>query len=414
MFEDKITSAPLDFDSSQINSAFDREIDTKRMPIGREKWRKKLEESPNLVDCLILCYLGIITLRLPVTPGDFYAWTTDGKLAFRRAIKHLPSAIRDRLPAEFHASLAPDSLLNLEIFFLKLTNLEMAFEKEFGILWPPLNVPLLLFRYLKELALPLEIYSATISLGNLLGFDFALHTEVSSNSLVRHIPEAQLASCLVVCVKLFFPFEGERRFPKSRSEPAAVSLEWSNWCTIIDDAHLTRREDTSKCSMEELTNLQEKDVFAMTEDQMDQYLDFYLDNFIDKAQVEANTANDDFQDAIFRMFPVTAAEKPVRNEPSNSEESEKLMEAVRAVQGRMKPNPVVVEDEDGREILRPGQNYVMFAKESSLPEHAGVFFREVARVVGLSLDMLCKAVFSTEMRVEKRVKAQRRQRKKAS
>jgi RNA polymerase I-specific transcription initiation factor RRN7 len=400
-FEGKITSERQEFDSSQAVPTSESETDGETNSLAFENRKKKLKDTPNVMDSLVLCYLGIVTLRLPVTPGDMYAWTTDGKLAYRRAIKLLPAAMRERLPAYYHVALDPNSLLSLRRFYSTLIDLEVGFEKEFGILWPPLNSPVLLFRYLKELALPLELYDASIRLGSLLEYDFALHTDGKTALGIRHVPEAQLIACLVVCVKLFYPFDGERRYPKSTSEPAATAMSWGNWCTIISNAKLKSREGDSRYTMEELTKLEEKDVLSMTGNQIDQYLDFYLGNFLDETHIEANEASDNFHNALCSMFPVTTSVAPQKNRRIDGTGSEKQLETVRAVQGRMRTNPVVAEGEEGSEIQRPGQSYVSYKKESNLPEHADVFFEEVARVAGLSLDMLVMAVFYTERRVEK-------------
>ncbi|KAF2684016.1 hypothetical protein K458DRAFT_487550 [Lentithecium fluviatile CBS 122367] len=401
-FEHKITSERQEFDSSQAFNASDTETNPDIGLLDPGSRKKKLKDTPNLTDCLALCYLGIITLRLPVTLGDIYEWTTDGKMAYRRAIKLLPIAMRDRLPANYHAILDPNSLLSLGRFCSTLMDVQVGFEREFGILWPPLNAPVLLFRYLQELALPLELYDAAIRLGNLLEYDFALHTEGTSKLGVRHMPEAQLIACLVVCVKLFYPFDGERRYPKSTSEPTATTLNWEGWSTIIKSARLQDRGgNDSRYTMEELTNLQEKDVFAMSGNQLDQYLDFYLSNFLDETHIEANEASDDFCNALYRMFPISRDGDLIHGQQSNETGMKQTLRAVRQVQRGMKPNPVVADDEGGFGIQRPGQGYVSYKKESSLSEHAEVFYKEVARVAGLPLDMLIMAVFFTERKIEK-------------
>jgi RNA polymerase I-specific transcription initiation factor RRN7 len=233
---EKIASGDQESESqSQVYNTLESEDDdttnhergTISTPKGRDK---KLQGTPNLYDCLALCYLGISTLRLPMTPGDIYAWVTDGKMAYRRAIKLLPLAMKDRLPSSYHAVLDPQTMMSYKRFYTTLTNLEISFEKEHGVQWPALNVQLLLFRYLKELALPLELYDATLRLGDLLGYTFAFRYDGRQNLGVRHLPEAQLIGCLVLCVKLLHPFDKVRRAPHSSSEPTAVLMNWKQLC----------------------------------------------------------------------------------------------------------------------------------------------------------------------------------------
>tara|TARA_R110002003_G_scaffold296_13_gene18725 strand:- start:21271 stop:21729 length:459 start_codon:yes stop_codon:yes gene_type:complete len=84
---DRIASAYQESDSqSQVFSTLESEeseiTDNERGIMSAPRDRdKKLQGAPNLYDCLVLCYLGISTLRLPITPGDIYAWTTDGDMA---------------------------------------------------------------------------------------------------------------------------------------------------------------------------------------------------------------------------------------------------------------------------------------------------------------------------------------------
>ena len=210
----RVSGESQGYDSqSQAFSTSENESNSDEDKIRSVRREKKVKGSPTLLDCLGLCYLGIITLRLPITPGDIYKWITEDKMAYRRAIKHLPVAMRDRLPAYYHAVLDPNGILTFKRFYVAMVDLQIGFEERHGILWPSLNVPLLIYRYLKELALPLELYDATIKLGDLLEYDFALHAEDKGRVSIRHLPEAQLIACLVVCVKLIYPFDGVSRFP---------------------------------------------------------------------------------------------------------------------------------------------------------------------------------------------------------
>jgi len=385
-------------------SATDNERGTVSTPKGRDK---KLNGAPNLYDCLALCYLGTSTLRLPITPGDIYAWTTGGKLAYRKAIRLVPLLMRDRLPPSYHAVLDPPKLLRHRRFYTTLTNLEISFEKDHGILWPPLNAPLLLFRYIKELALPLELHDATMRLGELLGHDFSFQYDGRKTLGLRHLPEAQLIGCFVVCVKLFYPFDKVRRSPKSSSEPAATVTDWKKWCKHMHAAKQNQGEGTSDLTIEELTKVQEDDVFEMKPDQLDQYLNFYNDTFLDDAEIQRTKNNDDFKNALYNMFPIDGDQQRPSTQPSEGASHEKKLETVRAVHSNMKTRVVVGDAEDGSPTLRPGQMYPVWKREQDLPDRAAMFYDEAARLAGFSVDMLVTAVFMTEARVEKWRRKQR-------
>jgi RNA polymerase I-specific transcription initiation factor RRN7 len=408
---DRIASGGQENDSQQsqvfntLESEDDQTTDNERGTISTPKGRdKQLHDTPNLYDCLALCYLGMTTLRIPITPGDIYAWTTDGKMAFRRAIKLLPLAMKDRLPSTYHAVLDPQTMLNYKVFYKTLTNLEISFEKDHGVQWPALNVPLLLFRYIKQLALPLEIYDATQRLAELLGHEFVFRYGGRHRLGIRHLPEAQLIACLIVCVKLFYPFDRVRRTPESASESSAVLMDWKKWCKEMIAVKKKQREGHSGFTTEELTKLKENDVFEMTPNQLDQYLDFYADTFIDDAEVERTKENDDFRNALYGMFPIDDKEHQAPVQLSDGISHASMLDTVKAVHGSMK-TAAVVGNESG--ALRPGQMYPIWKDSQDLPKRADMFFEEAAQLAGFSLDMLIMAVFFTEARIEKWRRKQR-------
>ncbi|KAH7071933.1 hypothetical protein BKA63DRAFT_60432 [Paraphoma chrysanthemicola] len=407
---EKIATANDDSDSqSQVFSTLESEeseaTDNERGKTSAFKNRdKKLDGAPNLYDCLVLCYLGISTLRLPITPGDIYAWTTDGNMAFKAAIRLLPLAMRDRLPASYHAVLDPQTLMRHKRFYTTLTDLEISLEKEHGIIWPALNVPLLLYRYIKDLALPLELYDSTMRLGELLGHDFAFHYHGRSQMGIRRMPEAQLIGCLIVCVKLFYPFDKYRRYLNSPSEPAATVLDWKKWCEHMKTARLEQQQGRPGFTTQELTELQESDVFDMRPDQLDQYLDFYAESFLDNAEIQRTKEGDEFRNALYGMFPIEGKERNPSVKLGDVSSLERTLETVKAVHSDMKTRDVVSEEQAA---LSPGQMYPIWKQLEDMPKRSVLFYEEAARLSGLSMDMLVKAVFFTEARIEKWRRKQR-------
>ncbi|KAH7371389.1 hypothetical protein BKA66DRAFT_572882 [Pyrenochaeta sp. MPI-SDFR-AT-0127] len=417
-FGDRIASNDPEVDSqpqSQVFNTMESEesdtADNERGLLKRLRGRdRKLTGAPNLKDCLALCYLGILTLRLPITPGDIYAWVTDGKMAYRRAIKRLPLAMRDRLPPAYHAVLDPNTQLSYKRLYTTITDIQISLEKDHGLLWPALNVPVLLFRYLKELALPLELYDATIRLGDLLGHDFALHYNRKKRLGIRHLPEAQLIGCVVVCVKLLYPFDDERRYPKTVLEPTATTFNWRDWHDQMRAVGMKQRGSRECLTTEELTMLNEKDVLSMQPDQMDQYLDFYAETFLDDAEIQRTKDADDFRNALYNMFPIDGREQHLHSQLSDKPPYQQRLEVIKAVHSGMKPVAVKSDEKAGQDALRPGQMYVSWKNEQDIPEQAQAFYKEAARLAGLSMDMLVKSVFFTEARIEQwRRKQTRRQ-----
>lgn len=393
-----------DSQQSQVFNTLETDDDTDdargtlRTPKGRDR---KLSGVPNLIDGLALCYLGILTLRLPITPGDIYEWVTEGKLAYGGAIRHLPLSMRDRLPPSYHATLNPNALLSYKRFYATVTDLQISFTNDQKIAWAPLNYHLLLFRYLKQLALPLEVYDVTLRLSKLLGHDFVLHQDGKKRLGIRHLPEAQLAGCLVVCIKLLYPFDGKQRHPRSAAEPTVAAVDWGRWHKQSQLVKEEQKDCNQRYTVEELTKLEEKDVLDMTPDHLDQYLDFYADTVLDYAEIQRTKETDDFRNAMYGMFPIEGVSEALARLAVDDKQLKDEMDTVRAVHGSMEARPSVSDEEGGRGILRPGQAYSTYKKESDLPQHARAFYVDVAKLAGLSMDMLIMAVFFTEARIEK-------------
>jgi RNA polymerase I-specific transcription initiation factor RRN7 len=268
-------------------------------------------------------------------------------------------------------------------------------------------VPLLLFRYLKELALPLELYDATKRLGDLLGYDFAPHYDGKKRLGIRHLAEAQLVSCLIICIKILYPLDDEKRFPKSSSEPTAAVMNWQAWCEQMEANKEARRGSSGRFTIEDLTKVQGKDVFQMDPQDMDQYLDFYANTFLDNAEIQRTRDVDDFRNALYDMFPIDTETEHTPQEMSQGLPLGQKLEAVKTVHGAMNTVPVVAEDDT--EVLRAGHAYPIWKTEKDLPNAAQILYGEAAKIAGLSVNMLTLAVVFTEARVEQWKKAQERQ-----
>ncbi|KAF2736775.1 hypothetical protein EJ04DRAFT_432380 [Polyplosphaeria fusca] len=360
----------------------------------------KLNNTPGLIDCLALCYLGITTLRLDTTPGDICDWTINDKMPYHRAIKYLPKSMKDRLPSGYHAVLDPNSLLNIERFYSVLLDIASSLQKEHGIKWPPLNHPLLLARYIQELALPLELYHATTELARVLDYSLALSESNTGKSRVQHLPEAQLASCLVVCTKLAYPFDRRQRHPQTMGEAAAVALDWEKWLAHVDKSSEGDNEVPRKLTSKELATVQEADIFEMADNQLDEYLDWYQDTFIDQDKHEV----DEYRKDLYSWFPIDrdrSAHSP--QEQDTESKTQRQLKAVSAVHGTMQPIRII-KDTEGDDVVRPGQHYTYYRNLEELPDHARKFYEMVAKVAGLSLEMLVMAVFFAETAIEKRRK----------
>ena len=202
------------------------------------------------------------------------------------------------------------------------------------------------------------------------------------------------------------------RYARSITEPAATAMDWAAWSNLIQEASTVKRDGKHRYTTEQLAKMEENDVFSMSSDQLDQYLDFYLANFLDETHLQANGAVDDFQDAMYAMFPVTPETNTQSQVPFANQQYSRKLELVKAVHNTTK-EAIVISDEDVMDDagpLRPGARYVEYTKESVLPENARHFFAEAAKIAGLTVDMLIRCV----RHIERKIVREQGRRKKGS
>ncbi|KAF2010423.1 hypothetical protein BU24DRAFT_378431 [Aaosphaeria arxii CBS 175.79] len=399
--EEKIGESQAHSSQSQLftsSASEGEETESEKRTTSREK---KLSHAPSLMDTLALCYLGIITLRLPLTIGDFHTWVVDGKLAYWGALKLLPEAMAQKLPASYHSLLFPNAAFKVNRFVDTITNTTINLGQEYGVTWPRLNYPLLLFRLLKELALPLELYEATIRLARLIDYNFTHPKVFEAYSGIARLPEAQLISCLVVSVKLLYPFDGIRRYPNHDSEPAATCMNWKTWHHHVSSVRTQQSGQANAYTKADLMAIQEKDIFSMSEDQLDQYFDWYQGDLLDSNHTVQNK-DTNFRNALYELFPVDAAHSSQPPQSvSQTPTHQHTLEVTKFVHEDLKSRGPVDQDGAQSNVKRPGDGYVYYKDVESMPEPAKRFFEASVRITGLDMDMLIRAVLLTEKKVQR-------------
>jgi len=284
----------------------------------------------------------------------------------------------------------------------------LLFARECGMHVPELNAPLLIHRMMRELALPLELYPAVKRLMKIIPAERG-EQRLKKLNLLEH-PEVYLSSLLVVAVKLIFPFDGLKRYPRTSKEFAATAMDWEHWAQTLSPPRQTLA-DKENMSYSAAMSVSEQDVMDMSASQLDSYLDFFGQTFIEpETQDEDERYKVDFR-LRWELFPTShttkaperhgdpAAEAQKRYEIQWERESQKIQE----VQGRLKQRTAVTDAEAeglGREVRRPGSVYPRYSSEEELTGPARLLFEKVADLVGLKLITLIKGVLAVERRLE--------------
>ncbi|KAH9204453.1 hypothetical protein DL95DRAFT_471482 [Leptodontidium sp. 2 PMI_412] len=358
--------------------------------IGSRRSKKSAvteEKLPRLIETLALCYLGTLLLKMPVTVEDFHRWALQDRITYNRAIKEVPKEMRSKLPAHFHAALEIKAPLDGTRLHTTVVSLAEFFNLEFEMEFPRLNVPLLIFRYMTELCLPVELYPAIRRLETLLEVDFSHHSHRKRTAEPTPHPEIRLMGLIVIATKLAHPFDDVDRIPESYSDPSAVKMNWPQW------AKSTSRNPPRGLARGEAIKVIDTDVWNMNAQKLDDYLDWYQNTWIDDRDPKVS-------EQILQIFPLDDLPPQPDAEDSCLEQD---IASLKDVQGSLflqEPQPI--EDGDtSEEVVRAGELYKRYRSEEELPKEAKAFFELAASKVGVSLGKLLRTVFRLEVQLER-------------
>ncbi|KAJ5052078.1 uncharacterized protein L3040_001838 [Drepanopeziza brunnea f. sp. 'multigermtubi'] len=377
------------FSSQSEGETTDTDATTRRGH-GSRRRRKGLgteELLPTLIETLGLCYLGILLLKMPLGLGDIYKWATQDGIPYNRAIKEVPRDMRSKLPAHYHSALEIRAPLRGSALYDSVSELIDFYNSEFEMSFPSLNAPLLIFRYLRDLCLPVEIYAAVRRLATLLEIDFSYPAQRRKSYRFNAYPEIQLASLVVIATKLAHPFDNITRAPESYSDPSAVRIDWARWTK----ATATNEPQKGFKRGDEIM-VTDTDVWNMNAEKLDDYLDWYQNTWIDDREQK-------FPGQILQLFPLDdISPRPVEEDT----ETERQVARLKAVQRSLicQSPHTIDENEDVEGIRRAGELYKRFRTEDELPGPARLFFQLAASKAGITLRMLVKYVFRLEVKLE--------------
>ncbi|KAL2061708.1 hypothetical protein VTL71DRAFT_7086, partial [Oculimacula yallundae] len=358
--------------------------------IGSRRSRRSAvteDKVPKLIETLALCYLGTLLLKIPVTVGDIHRWATQDRIIYNRAIKEVPKEMRVKLPAHFHAALEIRAPLEGAKLHSGVASLIEFYSKEFEMEFPKLNIPLLTFRFMKDLYLPVELFPGIRRLESLLEMDLSYHSLTTRTSEATSYPEVQLMGLIIIATKLVHPFDNVDRVPKSYSDPSAVKIDWRQW------VRSTSQDPVRGLAKGEAINIKDIDVWNMDAKKLDDYLDWYQNTWIDDRDPKIS-------EQILQIFPLDDLPPPPNEETSRHDED---VTCLKDVQRRLLlQEPLSFEKGEGlSDIVRAGELYRRYRRVEELSEEALKFFELAASRVGTSVDRLLRTVFRLEVQLEK-------------
>jgi RNA polymerase I-specific transcription initiation factor RRN7 len=239
-------------------------------------------------------------------------------------------------------------------------------------------------------------------LQDLLGvtFHYPKPRAVIERKKSHFLPDVQLIVLIVIATKLLFPFDDLKRYPTTSKEPAAQTMDWSKWARSQEDFSSDSffGENIGKGTALQVTD---KDVMNMTNEQMDNYMDWYASNWLDTSKTPGRLAD---------MFPIHRVEEPQPTpttapgassssaQPAAHDATQGKLDALlhKAMQELKARRVIPEEDEQPR---RPGEVYSRYRWESHLSGTVRTFYEIAAKLAAVPLRTLVRAVTLTEIHI---------------
>ncbi|KAB8303486.1 hypothetical protein EYC80_004900 [Monilinia laxa] len=361
--------------------------------LSRKRASRAKRNLPKLIETLGFCYLGILLLRLPTSLGEIYQWATRDEIIYTRAIKEIPKDMRTRLPGHYFRALEIHGILNGHRLHQTVLDMIYFYKFNFEMVFPPVNHKLLLYKHIRDLGLPVDIYTAVNHLAGLLQYDFSYPAHNKRLHGTAGYPEYQLISLIIIATKLSQPFDDILRHPESDSDPTAARINWAKWKTIMTE------EPSEGLKRGDEIKITDTDVFKMTGAQMDDWMNWYHKTWIDDRDHKV-------PEQILELFPlpdITSEATVGIVEPDPIDRAKEVHKTLTL------QKPVAHTDvNEPRDIVRPGEMYRRYRTIAELPESAQAFYEIAARNIGTSLQKLVYGVFTTEIQLEKWMLDERR------
>ncbi|TGO24549.1 hypothetical protein BPAE_0100g00170 [Botrytis paeoniae] len=361
--------------------------------MSRKRASRAKKNLPKLIETLGFCYLGILLLRLPTSLGEIYKWATRDEIIYTRAIREIPKDMRARLPGHYFRALEIHGVLNGHRLHQTVLDMVSFFNFNFEMVFPPINHKLLLYKSVRDLGLPVDIYMAVNHLAEILEYNFSYPIHNKRLHGTTGYPEYQLTSLIVIATKLSQPFDDIHRHPKSNLDATAAKINWTKWHSIMFD------NPTEGLKRGDEIKITDADVFKMTGEQMDDWMNWYHKTWIDDRDQKV-------PQQILELFPLSDTIPETTMGIVDPDPIDRAKEVHKTLTLQ---KPVAhVDDEEFQDIIRPGEKYRRYRTVEELPESAKAFLEIAARNIGTSIEKLVHGVLTTEIQLEKCMLDERR------
>ncbi|CAG8500085.1 8528_t:CDS:10 [Scutellospora calospora] len=184
--------------------------------------------SMRLSYVLAIIYLGCVWLRIPIINGDIIRWASTGRLSYLIIRQELPNDMKLHLGSHFVKKFfekeriqSYNHLINLETDFI-------AFYKNFyGITFPEINAPPILYRFIRDFMLPVESYVISKELAQLINLKLELNRNLE--------PYIALLAVIIVVIKMIYGLDGRTRVPSDKDELFQYFPKFEDWIKKLSE-----------------------------------------------------------------------------------------------------------------------------------------------------------------------------------
>ncbi|KAG0368641.1 hypothetical protein BC939DRAFT_453224 [Gamsiella multidivaricata] len=214
----------------------------------------------SLAFTISICYLSAQHLQIPVLLADFRRWTMDGRVLYYNASDHLPADLTKRLSLAGTSLLFPKSR-TLSSFYQPTNALLKLLRESLGFKSDMPNLAPLIYRFVQELMLPVEVYPCALRL-------FQLYLDVCTSPqtqnpfltqvLVDNAPlraPVHAMAAVIIVAKLFFGLDGKQRSADDRLYWMNALPQESSWIKSLDVFDSVQAQTTLPSSFGEYEEL---------------------------------------------------------------------------------------------------------------------------------------------------------------
>ncbi|KAH9908602.1 hypothetical protein F4778DRAFT_354333 [Xylariomycetidae sp. FL2044] len=351
---------------------------------------------PRLVDTVVLCYLGCLVRRLPVTTADFHGWCQRGEMDYLAALNGIPRNVRDRLPAEYLRALQVRDHIKPGYLQNAVQKLIISFHARFDMIFPPLNYAPMIIRLITELTLPVEIYPTVKYMAELLKTDYSYPI---GNKMIRTMdnPEAFLVTLIIVSTKLLYPLDGVQRPPVSHYDPRSTKIDWEKWKNTIENEQTTTKNSANLIPGEEY-KVTANDVLTMDKTRLDDFMDWFEKMWIgDGDPKTVERIREPFQEQKRLSEPARSRSDQEELIGAGYEQIRARYAILNSAMTPVEPVEAYASDEEKR---HPRNFCPVWRSEADLPPVAKVLYARAAGLAALPLDTLLLCAVQVERQLE--------------